>query len=141
MPALAHGFGINLSYIVQARQRGCHRLLRGEEFIGDSDVLLILGDNLFYGDLNFLRGNHFSTNRKDTPYSARIFGYQVEDPSRYGVVEFEKESKKVLSIEEKQILLSQTTRFPGFTSLTIRWPKRSHRLKPSRRGELEDHEP
>ena len=90
-------FGIQLSYKVQPSPDGlAQAFVLGEEFIGDEDVCLILGDNIFHG-------NHFSEmleKAKNNKGRATIFGQYVPDPERFGVVEFDK-TGKVLSLEEK----------------------------------------
>lgn len=90
-------FGIQLSYKVQPSPNGlAQAFVLGEEFIGDEDVCLILGDNIFHG-------NHFSEmleRAKNNKGRATIFGQYVPDPERFGVVEFDK-TGKVLSLEEK----------------------------------------
>ena len=90
-------FGINLSYEVQANPDGlAQAFIIGEEFIGDDSVCLVLGDNLFWG-----QGFSTMLNRAVAKTSgSTIFGYQVQDPERFGVVEFDGDMK-VLSIEEK----------------------------------------
>ena len=90
-------FGITLKYAVQPRPEGlAQAFLVGEEFIGDSNVALVLGDNIFYGQ-------HFTDNLKTAVAKrsgATVFGYHVKDPERFGVVGFG-EDGKVFSIEEK----------------------------------------
>src|SRR5512139_20847 len=90
-------FGINLSYAVQPEPKGiAQAFLVGEEFIGGENVALILGDNIFYGKMGFDRiVREFSA-------GASIFGYPVQDPERYGVVEFDA-TGRVLSLEEKPV--------------------------------------
>ena len=89
--------GINLEYAVQSSPDGlAQAFIIGEEFIGDSNVCLVLGDNIFYG-------HGFRPMREEAANKikgATIFGYQVKDPERFGVVEFD-ENSKVISIEEK----------------------------------------
>ena len=88
-------FGIRLSYAVQPEPKGiAQAFLVGEEFIGDDAVSLILGDNIFYGKMGLTK--IFS----EFNGGAKVFGYQVHDPERYGVVEFDKEGKAI-GIEEK----------------------------------------
>ena len=92
-------FGINLSYEVQESPDGlAQAFIIGEEFIGDDSVCLVLGDNLFWG-------HGFSPlllNAASKSSGATVFGYQVQDPERFGVVDFD-ENMKALSIEEKPV--------------------------------------
>jgi len=89
--------GINLEYAVQSSPDGlAQAFIIGEEFIGDSNVCLVLGDNIFYGH-GFRPMLEEAANKLK---GASIFGYQVKDPERFGVVEFD-ENSKVISIEEK----------------------------------------
>ena len=93
-------FGLNITYMVQDEPKGlADAFLIGEEFIGDDDVCLILGDNIFYGiGFGALMGdikNSINENKE-----AIIFGYKVKDPERYGVAEFDGDMN-VISIEEK----------------------------------------
>lgn len=91
-------FGINLQYKVQAEPRGISEaFLIGEEFIGGDDVTLILGDNIFYGNkLGSIISKAISENQ-----GATVFSYYVKDPERFGVVEFSRPDRTVISIEEK----------------------------------------
>ena len=93
-------FGINLSYVVQDNPNGlAEAFILGEDFMGDDNVALILGDNIFYGQgiTDYLEKAIFDVLNHNC---ATVFGYHVKNPSRYGVVEFNN-SGKVLSIEEK----------------------------------------
>jgi len=124
-------FGITLSYAVQPEPKGiAQAFLVGAEFVDDQPVCLILGDNLFYGKMGldevmagFDRG-------------ARIFGYPVTDPERYGVVEFDRDGK-VLSIEEKPDQPKSNYAIPGLYLYDGSVVDRCERLTPSPRGELE----
>jgi glucose-1-phosphate thymidylyltransferase len=123
--------GISISYAVQAEPKGiAQAFLYGEEFIGTDQVCLILGDNLFYGKLDMLRrglqNNHGGT----------IFGYQVQDPERYGVVEFDAE-KRVVSIEEKPVQPKSHYAVPGLYVYANDVVSIAKNLQPSVRGELE----
>ncbi|MFQ6008771.1 MAG: sugar nucleotidyltransferase, partial [Candidatus Zixiibacteriota bacterium] len=90
-----HSLGLHISYRVQQKPEGiAQAFLIGEDFIGDDSVVLILGDNVFYGVYDFLR------EARSFRQGALIFGYYVKDPQRYGVVEFDSEGT-VVSIEEK----------------------------------------
>ena len=123
--------GINLSYAVQDEPKGiAEAFIIGREFIGDDNVVLILGDNIFYGRLDFLR----AAIANDAP--ATIFGYQVMDPERYGVVEVD-DSGKILSIEEKPAEPRSSLAIPGLYVYDSSVCDVATTLKPSKRGELE----
>lgn len=123
--------GITFSYTMQAEPKGiAEAFLLGEDFSGSSPVCLILGDNLFYGDMRFLRN---ALSRKN---GATIFGYPVQNPQRYGVVEFN-EDGKVISIEEKPRKPKSKFAIPGLYCYDNRVIEISKSLKPSSRGELE----
>ena len=123
--------GVNFSYAVQPEPKGiAQAFLVGEEFIGKSPVCLILGDNIFYGKMDFLRK---ALGRKS---GATIFGYPVHDPERYGVVDFDA-SGKVLSIEEKPAKPKSKYAIPGLYCYDNKVVKIAGALKPSPRGELE----
>ena len=92
-------FGINLSYAVQPSPDGlAQAFIIGEEFIGDDDCCMVLGDNVFYGN-GFKKALHNAVINADNG-RATVFGYYVPDPERFGVVEFD-ENGKAISIEEK----------------------------------------
>lgn len=131
-------FGIRLSYKVQEKPNGLpEAFVLGEEFIGDSDVCLILGDNLFYGDLDFFRDAIGAQQKKQDGLNARVFAYYVADPRSYGVVEFDKNSKKVKSIEEKPAQPKSNYAVPGLYLFDKTVSRRAKALKPSARGETE----
>ena len=128
-------FGINLEYAIQESPDGlAQALVIGEEFIGDDSVCLVLGDNIFYGQ-------HFSKQLLNAKAStehglATVFGYQVRDPERFGVVEFDKKFKAI-SIEEKPALPKSNYAVTGlyfYDNRVVDWAKK---VKPSERGELE----
>lgn len=123
--------GINISYIVQAKPAGiAQAFILGDEFLGKDQALLVLGDNLFYGKLDFLR-NAIKNNTGGT-----VFGYKVNNPSEYGVVEFGKDNV-VLSIEEKPANPKSKFAIPGLYVFDNDCVEISKNLKPSPRGELE----
>ncbi|MCZ6704235.1 MAG: glucose-1-phosphate thymidylyltransferase RfbA [Ignavibacteria bacterium] len=123
--------GISIDYAVQEAPNGiAEAFIIGEEFIGSNSVSLILGDNIFYGDLNF-----FYKALKNN-VGATIFGYKVNDPERYGIVEFDAEDK-VISIEEKPDKPKSQYAVPGLYIYDNRVVDISKSLKPSARGELE----
>lgn len=124
-------WGISLQYVVQAAPKGiAEAFIYGKEFIGDDQVCLILGDNLFYGKLDFLR-SAIEKNEGGT-----IFGYQVNDPERYGVVEFAKDGTAI-SIEEKPKHPKSNFAVPGLYVYSNDVVKIASEMKPSPRGELE----
>lgn len=126
-------FGISISYEVQAKPEGiAQAFLIGEKFIDNSPVCMILGDNIFYGHDVPLQVEKASKVQD----GAIVFGYQVSDPERYGVVEFDK-SGKVLSIEEKPQAPKSQWAVTGLYFYDKTVCERVRNLKPSKRGELE----
>lgn len=126
-------FGIELSYIVQDMPRGlADAFLLGEEFIGKDDVCLVLGDNFFYGQ-DFTKVLH---DAKNMDVGAVIFGYEVKDPSAFGVVEFD-EFFKVTSIEEKPDHPKSNYAVPGLYFYDNRVVEIAKNVQPSKRGEIE----
>jgi len=126
-------FGLHLQYAEQAEPNGlAEAFLIGEDFIGTDNVCLILGDNIFYG-----QGFKDILNKAKTgEQGATIFGYQVTDAERFGVVEFDSENK-VVSIEEKPAKPRSNFAITGlyfFDNKVIEFAKN---VKPSKRGELE----
>ncbi|PHX05730.1 glucose-1-phosphate thymidylyltransferase RfbA [Vibrio splendidus] len=128
-------YGINLEYKIQPSPDGlAQAFIIGEEFIGQDDVCLVLGDNIYYG-------KHFSEqllNAKNKAQEglATVFGYQVKDPERFGVVEFD-ENFKAISIEEKPTKPKSNYAVTGlyfYDNRVVEWAKQ---VKPSHRGELE----
>ncbi len=125
--------GINISYKVQSKPSGiAEAFIIGQEFINNSPVALILGDNLFYGHgyLDFLK------NKLENINGAIIFGYAVKDPQRYGVVDFDKDGK-VLSIEEKPQNPKTNYAVPGLYIYDHEVVDLAKTLSISNRGELE----
>jgi glucose-1-phosphate thymidylyltransferase len=124
-------FGIQLSYAEQAKPEGiAQAFIIGAKFIGDSGATLILGDNIFYGKLDFFREALRLTR------GGCIFAYQTRDPQRYGVVEFD-ESGKALSLEEKPRKPRTPFAVPGLYVFDERVVEFARALEPSARGELE----
>lgn len=125
-------WGISLSYAVQPEPKGiAQAFLVGEQFINGRPVCLILGDNLFYGKLDFLRA------ALTGPLShATVFGYQVQDPERYGVVEMAADGS-VISIEEKPLSPRSSMAIPGLYVYPPDVVEIARNLQPSDRGELE----
>lgn len=126
-----HVWGLEISYAVQPEPKGiAQAFLVGEEFIGDEAVALILGDNIFYGDLG-VSGLITGFDR-----GAVVFGYPVHDPERYGVVEIDK-ANNVVSLEEKPSKPKSNLAVPGFYIYDDRVVDVAKSLSPSARGELE----
>ena len=133
--ALGNGekFGINLSYAIQPSPAGlAQAFINGEEFIGDSSVCLVLGDNIFYGQ-GFTPKLKQAAKRTE---GATVFGYQVKDPERFGVVEFD-ENKRAISIEEKPEKPRSHFAVTGLYFYDNRVVDIAKQVKPSHRGELE----
>jgi len=126
-------FGIKLEYAIQPSPDGlAQAFIIGEKFIGNDNVCMILGDNLFYG-FDFSRTLREAAEIKD---GAIVFGYYVNDPERYGVAEFDKNGK-VLSLEEKPEKPKSNYAVTGLYFYSNDVVKKSLGLKPSKRGELE----
>jgi glucose-1-phosphate thymidylyltransferase len=126
-------FGIDIEYAVQSRPDGlAQAFLIGEDFIGDSNIALILGDNVFYGQ-NFTAYLKAATSKMS---GATIFGYHVKDPERFGVVDFEKNGK-VISIEEKPKKPKSNYAVTGLYFYDNDVIEISKSIQPSARGELE----
>ncbi len=123
--------GIRIKYAAQPKPEGiAQAFLIGADFIGDSGASLILGDNIFYGKLDFFR------EALAVEHGACIFGYQVRDAERYGVVEFDAMGR-VLSLEEKPTVPKSQYAVPGLYVYDERIVEFARDLKPSARGELE----
>ncbi len=130
--------GINLSFEIQTEPRGlAEAFIIGEKFIGEDDVTMILGDNLFYGNFQIFRDACADQKIKANGQRARVFAYQVSDPTRYGVVEFDKNSGKVLSIQEKPKQPKSNYAIPGLYIFDNTAAKRAKEVRPSARGEIE----
>ncbi len=127
------GLGINITYLEQAEPKGiAESFIVGEKFIGKDNVCLILGDNIFYGD--GLSGLLKEVVELDE--GGVIFGYYVRDPQRYGVIEFDKNSR-VTSIKEKPKKTTSNYAVTGLYFYDNNVVKIAKSLKPSLRGELE----
>ena len=129
-------FGINISYKIQPSPDGlAQAFILGEEFIEDQDVALVLGDNIFYGS-GFSDILKRSVDYVKNEGKAKIFGYSVKDPGRYGVVDFDSDGK-VLSIEEKPEKPKSNFAVPGIYFYDNDVVEIAKNIKPSHRGELE----
>ena len=129
-------FGVSLSYRVQPSPDGlAQAFMLGEEFIGDDACAMVLGDNIFYGNgfgkiLRAAAANAEQNNR------ATVFGYYVNDPERFGIVEFD-ENGKVISVEEKPKVPKSNYAITGLYFYPSGVSKMAWQVKPSARGELE----
>ena len=127
-----HDLGCNFSYVVQHEPNGlAQAFVLGAEFIGHSSAALILGDNIFYGS-----GMSELLQSSANPNGGVVFAYQVADPERYGVVEFDKQFK-ALSIEEKPLKPKSHYAVPGLYFYDNSVVDVARDLKPSPRGEYE----
>jgi glucose-1-phosphate thymidylyltransferase len=126
-----HPLGLSIEYAEQKAPNGiAESFIIGEKFIGEDDVILILGDNIFYGRLDFL---YNALKHKE---GATIFGYRVNDPQRYGIVEFDS-SGKAISVEEKPKHPKSDYAVPGLYIYDNEVVSIAKNLEPSARGELE----
>jgi glucose-1-phosphate thymidylyltransferase len=127
------GIGMNFSYTIQESPRGlADAFIVGEKFIGNERVALILGDNIFYGQ-GFTGILHRAASFEQ---GAMIFGYYVQNPTAFGVVEFD-ESGKVLSLEEKPVAPKSNYAIPGLYFYDNNVIEIAKHVKPSARGEIE----
>ena len=125
--------GLNFSYAIQDKPRGlADAFIVGEDFIGKNKVALILGDNIFYGQ-EFIEKIRRAVNRDD---GATIFGYYVNDPTRFGIVEFD-EQRNVISLEEKPKYPKSNYAIPGLYFYDNEVISIAKNITPSNRGELE----
>ncbi len=123
--------GLKVEYALQSAPNGiAESFIIGDKFIGSDGVTLILGDNIFYGSLDFF---HRALGRAN---GATVFGYRVTDPERYGIVEFDNKGKAI-SIEEKPKVPKSDFAVPGLYVYDNKVVEISKNLEPSPRGELE----
>lgn len=129
-------YGIRLSYKVQPSPDGlAQAFILGEEFIGDDCCAMVLGDNIFYGN-GFSRILRNAVENAEKNRRASVFGYYVEDPERFGVVEFDQDGK-VISVEEKPKAPKSNYAITGLYFYDNRVVEYAKKMKPSARGELE----
>ena len=131
-----HQFGVNLQYAVQPSPDGlAQAFIIGEEFIGDEPVAMVLGDNIFAGH-GLKKRLKAAVENAETGKGATVFGYYVDDPERFGIVEFDHDGKAV-SIEEKPEHPKSNYCVTGLYFYDNRVVEYAKNLKPSARGELE----
>ena len=129
-------FGIKPSYVIQPSPDGlAQAFILGENFIGDDDVCLVLGDNIFYGQ-GFTPKLKQAVSNAQNGEGATVFGYEVKDPERFGVVEFNK-NQKAISIEEKPAKPKSHFAVTGLYFYDNSVVNMAKQVKPSIRGELE----
>ena len=129
-------FGLHLSYAEQPSPDGlAQAFIIGEEFIGDDTVAMVLGDNIFSGH-GLGKRLHAAVENADTGKGATVFGYYVDDPQRFGIVEFD-ENNRAISIEEKPENPKSNYCVTGLYFYDNRVVEYAKNLKPSPRGELE----
>lgn len=129
-------YGIKLSYKVQPSPDGlAQAFILGEDFIGDDCCAMVLGDNIFYG-AGFASILQAAKKNAEENHRATVFGYRVDDPERFGIVEFDKQGK-VLSVEEKPEKPKSHYAITGLYFYDNRCVEYAKKQKPSARGELE----
>ena len=131
-----HQFGVSLSYCVQPSPDGlAQAFILGEEFIGDEACAMVLGDNIFYGH-GFSSFLNEAKEKAEEKKRATIFGYHVNDPERFGIVEFDKKGR-VISVEEKPQHPKSNYCITGLYFYPAGVAKMAKKVEPSARGELE----
>ena len=129
-------FGVCLSYKVQPSPDGlAQAFILGEEFIGDDACAMVLGDNIFYGN-GFSRILKAAVKNAEQEKRATVFGYYVNDPERFGIIEFD-ETGKAISVEEKPQKPKSNYAITGLYFYPAGVSQRANAVKPSARGELE----
>ncbi len=129
-----HEFGVNFSYAEQAHPNGlAEAFIIGREFIGDDSVAMILGDNIYFGD----GLSNLSKLSSEPMKGGTVFAYRVDDPQRYGVVEFDSTTGKAVSIEEKPENPKSHWAVTGLYFYDNQVVDIARSIKPSARGELE----
>ena len=129
-------YGVNFSYKVQPSPDGlAQAFILGEDFIGDDACAMVLGDNIFYGN-GFGKTLRAATNNAEENGRATVFGYYVNDPERFGIVEFDANGKAI-SIEEKPKVPKSNYAVTGLYFYPAGVSARANQVKPSARGELE----
>lgn len=130
------GFGLKLSYKVQPSPDGlAQAFILGEEFIGDDACAMVLGDNIFYGE-GFTKALKDAVEDAEAQNRATVFGYYVDDPERFGVVEFDQDWHAI-SIEEKPQVPKSNYAVTGLYFYPAGVAERAKQVQPSARGELE----
>lgn len=131
-----HQFGIELSYCIQPSPDGlAQAFILGRDFIGDDPCAMILGDNIFYGE-GFSELLNEAKENAEAEHCATVFGYYVNDPERFGVVEFDSEGR-VLSVEEKPKTPKSNYAITGLYFYPAGVSEKAEKVSPSERGELE----
>ena len=129
-------FGLHLSYVIQPSPDGlAQAFLLGKEFIGDEACAMVLGDNIFYGS-GFSRVLRTAVEHAEQQSRATVFGYYVNDPQRFGIVEFDANGK-VISVEEKPVQPKSNYAITGLYFYPKGVSDMAAGVKPSARGELE----
>lgn len=131
-----HQFGVNLSYAIQPSPDGlAQAFIIGEEFIGDDSVAMVLGDNIFAGH-GFKKRLQAAVKNAESGKGATVFGYYVDDPERFGIVEFDHNGKAISIVEKPEKPKSNycVTGLYFYDNKVVEYAKK---LKPSPRGELE----
>lgn len=129
-------YGVSLSYKVQPSPDGlAQAFILGEEFIGDDACAMVLGDNIFYGN-GFGKALRDAVENAESNSRATVFGYYVNDPERFGIVEFD-ENGKVISLEEKPKNPKSNYAVTGLYFYPAGVSEKANKVKPSARGELE----
>ena len=129
-------YGVKISYKVQPSPDGlAQAFILGEEFIGDDACAMVLGDNIFYGN-GFGKALRDAVVNAESNSRATVFGYYVNDPERFGIVEFD-ENSKVISLEEKPKAPKSNYAVTGLYFYPAGVSKKANKVKPSARGELE----